>query len=64
MMPKMTGSETLAKLKEINWFTTPVVVLTANAIAGMREKYLDAGFDDYISKPIDKKELELSLIHI
>lgn len=58
MMPQMTGTETFAKLKQIKDFNTPVVALTANAIAGMKEKYLNEGFNDYISKPIDKNELE------
>ena len=57
MMPKMSGTETMKKLREINGFNMPVVVLTANAIAGMREKYLEEGFDDYLSKPIEKNEL-------
>lgn len=58
MMPKMSGVETFKKLKEKDNFNIPVVALTANAIAGMKEKYLKEGFNDYISKPIDKKELE------
>lgn len=57
MMPKMTGGETFIKLKEIEGFNTPVVILTANAITGMREKYLDDGFDDYLAKPIEQLEL-------
>lgn len=57
MMPKMSGVETLKKLKEIDGFNIPVVALTANAISGMREKYLSEGFDDYLAKPIDKEEL-------
>ncbi len=57
MMPKMSGSETLVKLKEIGNFDTPVCVLTANAITGMREEYLGKGFNDYLSKPIVKEEL-------
>ena len=57
MMPKMSGSETLIKLKEMPSFNTPVVVLTANAISGMKEEYLKKGFDDYLSKPIEKAEL-------
>ncbi len=57
MMPKMSGTETLHKLQEIDGFNTPVVALTANAISGMREKYLSEGFNDYLSKPIDKTEL-------
>ena len=59
MMPKMTGTQTLHKLKEIPNFHTPVVVLTANAIAGMEEKYLGEGFDGYLPKPIERKALDL-----
>lgn len=58
MMPKMSGVETFKKLKELDNFDIPVIALTANAIAGMKENYLKEGFNDYISKPIDKKELE------
>ena len=57
MMPKMSGVETLKKLKEIPGFNTPTIALTANAITGMREKYLADGFDDYLAKPIDKEQL-------
>ncbi len=57
MMPKMSGIETLKKLKEIESFNIPVIALTANAIAGMREKYINEGFTDYLAKPIDKNEL-------
>lgn len=64
MMPKMSGVETLQKLKESNDFHTPVVALTANAIAGMREKYLNDGFNEYLAKPIDKKELVDVFNHI
>jgi len=55
MMPEMDGVETLSKLKEIPGFNTPVVALTADAILGSREKYLNAGFNEYISKPINRK---------
>ncbi len=58
MMPHMTGTETLQKLKQISGFHTPVVALTANAVEGMKEQYLEAGFDDYLAKPIDKEELK------
>lgn len=57
MMPNMSGVETLHKLKEIDWFTTPIVALTANAVTGMKEKYLNDGFDDYLAKPINRDEL-------
>ena len=58
MMPKLSGKETLKELKKDTNFKTPVVVLTANAISGMKEKYLDLGFDDYLAKPIEKEELK------
>lgn len=58
MMPEMSGSETLLKLKEKEDFKIKTVALTANAIAGMKEKYLSIGFDDYLSKPIQRNELE------
>ena len=57
MMPNMSGTETMKKLKE-KGVETPIVVLTANAIEGMRENYLSEGFNYYMSKPIDKQELE------
>ena len=58
MMPGLSGSETFKILKDKEDFNTPVVVLTANAIAGMKEQYLSKGFNDYLSKPINKDELE------
>ena len=57
MMPKMSGVETFKKLKENPNFNIPTVALTANAITGMREKYLADGFDDYLAKPIEKNQL-------
>ena len=57
MMPKMSGTETLKELKKIPNFNTAVVALTANAISGMKEKYLSEGFTSYLAKPIDKNEL-------
>ncbi len=57
MMPKMSGTEAFKKLKEISSFNMPVIVLTANAITGMREKYLGEGFTDYLSKPIEKEAM-------
>ena len=53
----MSGTETLQKLKEIETFNTPVVALTANAITGMKEEYINRGFNDYLSKPIIKEDL-------
>ncbi len=58
MMPRMSGVETLQKIKvEIPEFDIPVIALTANALTGMREKYLADGFNDYLAKPINKDEL-------
>ena len=62
MMPGMDGIQTLQKLKEEDLvYDTPVICLTANAISGVREKYLAEGFADYLSKPIEVKELEAIL---
>lgn len=58
MMPRMTGTETLHILQEMPEFKNKIVVLTANAIEGMKEKYIEEGFDDYVAKPIDRNELE------
>ena len=58
MMPKMSGRETLQKLKANPNYKIPTIALTANAIEGMKDEYLNCGFDDYLSKPIEKKELE------
>ena len=58
MMPRMSGVETLQKIKvEIPEFDIPMIALTANALTGMREKYLADGFNDYLAKPINKDEL-------
>ena len=58
MMPKKNGIETFKELKQIEDFNIPVVMLTANALTGMKEEYLKIGFDDYLAKPIEKAELE------
>ncbi len=59
MMPNMSGVETFKRLKQNPAFHTPTVMLTANAIDGMKEKYLlQDGFDEYIAKPIENKELD------
>lgn len=61
LMPEMSGSETmniLKKIQRVDGFYIPVVVVTANAISGQKEKYLEMGFDDYLSKPIERYELD------
>ena len=64
MMPGMDGVETLHRLREQNGACggTPVIVLTANAVVGVKDFYLDAGFDDYLSKPISGRLLEEMLL--
>lgn len=58
MMPNMDGIETFNRLHEIPGFSTPVISLTADAVVGAREKFMEAGFNGYVSKPIDKKKLD------
>lgn len=61
MMPEMDGVQTFEKLhgdKSSPNFETPVIMLTANALAGMREQYMDVGFADYVSKPVRGAKLE------
>jgi CheY-like chemotaxis protein len=60
MMPKMNGLEATRILREYG-YTNPIVALTANAVMGSSEMFLSNGFDGYISKPIDIRELNNSL---
>ena len=65
MMPEMDGIETLHEMKAQNKnpnLDTPTICLTANAISGARERYMEEGFDDYLTKPIDTEILEKMLI--
>ena len=64
MMPDKNGVETLKELKNINGFNTPVIALTADAMEGQKEAYIKEGFTSYLSKPIDKTELESLLKNI
>ena len=57
MMPEKDGEHTLLELKEIDNFNTPVIALTANEESNIREKYIKLGFNDYLSKPIIKNEI-------
>ncbi|MBR1486385.1 MAG: response regulator, partial [Synergistaceae bacterium] len=64
-MPGMDGIEAFHAMKKITDginFNTPVVALTANAVLGARQLYIDEGFSDYISKPIDTVRLEQVLL--
>ncbi len=58
MMTGMNGTETLKKLRENPDFDTPVIILTANALEGMKDDYIASGFDDYLAKPINKNEIK------
>ena len=60
MMPKLDGMETTKKLREMRYHH-PVVALTANAISGQAEIFLNNGFDGFISKPIDIRQLNFYL---
>ena len=65
LMPEMDGIETLQKMKNYQLHknvNTPVIVLTANAVTGAREKYLEQGFSDYLTKPVDVKMLEDAIL--
>ena len=57
MMPEMDGIETLHKIRERE-ITTPVIALTANAVAGVKDMYLKEGFEGYLAKPIDGTTME------
>jgi signal transduction histidine kinase/CheY-like chemotaxis protein len=63
MMPKLDGIETTRIIRELG-YTHPVVALTANALAGQAEVFLKNGFDGFISKPIDIRQLNVTLIKL
>ncbi|MDR3154617.1 MAG: response regulator [Deltaproteobacteria bacterium] len=61
MMPEMDGIEAVMEIKAMEggaFANLPVIVLTANAVSGMRKKFLDSGFSDFLSKPIDVYKLD------
>ena len=60
MMPKLDGIETTKIIRELG-YASPIVALTANAIAGQAEVFFESGFDDFISKPIDIRQLNIVL---
>lgn len=64
MMPSMDGIQTLKEMRKMESNKSKnaaIIVLTANAIIGAKEMYLEEGFDDYLSKPIDSCELEKTI---
>ena len=62
-LPEMDGTEVLRRIRaDANLRELPVIALTAHAMAGDREKYLAAGFDEYVTKPIVDETLLLDAI--
>ena len=64
LMPEMDGIETMVRIRGMESNpnrNTPCIVLTANAISGAKEKYMEAGFDEYMTKPVDMDLLEENL---
>jgi len=64
MMPEMDGVETTAAIRALegtNYSEIPIVALTANAVYGVRKELLECGFDEYVAKPIEMKQLEAVL---
>ena len=62
MMPELDGVATMNILKNSGYDIPPVIALTANSYSGLKEYYVDAGFSDYLSKPINFKELNRLII--
>lgn len=61
MMPEIDGIEVFKTMKSRHDYPnedTPVIILTANAVSGVKEEYLDMGFNDYLSKPIIPEKLD------
>lgn len=62
-LPEMDGTEVVRNIRaDANLRSLPVIALTANAMTGDREKYLTAGFDDYVAKPIVDENVLLDTI--
>ena len=64
MMPVMSGEEALNQLKKIDNFHTPIIALTADALAGAEEKYEKEGFNGYLSKPFTKEQIQTKIENI
>ena len=61
MMPGLSGTETMRKMRDAG-YTEPIVALTANAMIGVAEEFIKEGFDDFVSKPIQTKQLNAVLL--
>jgi signal transduction histidine kinase/CheY-like chemotaxis protein len=61
VMDGLTALQEIKKFEENKEIQTPTIALTANSLKGDREKYLQAGMDDYLSKPIDSSKLQIIL---
>ena len=64
MMPEMDGVETMRHIRALDGSVakTPIILLTANAVVGVKEEMMDEGFDDFLSKPIEIEELRRILL--
>ena len=67
-MPNLNGIEATKQILEIEKEEklkhTPIIALTANALKGDREKFLNAGMDEYLSKPLNRRKLEEVLLKL
>jgi len=66
MMPEMDGMETVGRIREMAdkdayYSTVPIIALTANAVTGTKEMFMENGFDDFLSKPIETAKLRVIL---
>lgn len=68
MMPGMDGTQTLLEIRQMEAEQqvkkpVPVILLTADDSAGARKRYLEAGFDDYLAKPIEPQQIREQVEH-
>ena len=64
MMPNMGGEAAMKELMKMDNFNTPVIALTADAVAGAQERYINAGFTDYIAKPFSRDQIKEKLDNV